>query len=128
MNSLKQILQKYSHQVTLGESNQKLDANALQLELSNAVRSTDYVFNVTIVMLLCIFVAALVIVFLQIWDINAGTVLGTFGISCAGMVLLMARLWKQKTQLRLMLVFAKGADEKVINTLIALLLKDFQKL
>lgn len=121
MRLIRSILEKHGSIVTLGEQQASLDKDRLQSDLLLATRSTDRYLQVAVVMLVTLFLCVSVTTVWSIWRGHDAVVLGSFGITSAGLVYLMIRLWRQRVALELLVVLVRGTDATTTATLVAIL-------
>lgn len=140
MTSLKSLLQQFSDtsaavSVQLGSDEtladekrhvgrQEIDRKALRRDLSRVKRENNRYFVVCAAMVVVLFIisVSLVITNLQ----NAAVVkivLSGFGVSAAGLITVMTKLWRVKNNTELLLILAINTDSETIKAVVNILAK-----
>jgi hypothetical protein len=108
----------------VGPRGQEFDRKALRKDLGRVKQDNNRYFVVCVAMVVVLFIVSvgLVITNLQ----NAGVVkvvLSGFGVSAAGLITLMTKLWRVKNNTELLLILAVNTDSGTIKTVVNILAK-----
>ncbi len=115
MNTLDDVLNEFKPTVDLGGAKSPSDKLLKRLRDVNAANSKYFI--ICVAMVVAMFVAALSLIFLRMSDSTTATlVAGAFGLSVAGMVRMMLRLWREKVATDLLLELSN--DPAVLRSVI----------
>jgi hypothetical protein len=101
-----------------------IDRDALRKDLSRIRDENKVWFTVCAAMAVVLFIASITMTVLHVGE--PGTikaVLSAFGISSAGLIVLMFRFWRTKSYTEMLVVLAANMDAEAIRAVIAILAK-----
>jgi hypothetical protein len=129
MNKLKSVLLAYaeSNLASLGGGTPKtstVDLEKLAPQLQQVVQRNDKLFMMCVSMIFILFAANLTVVIIHHDNLKlvAGTS-GIFGISAAGLIILMIKLWREKVATELVLGLLPALEPAVFKTVITTLIR-----
>lgn len=125
MKRLRSVLAPYSKEISLGGSGPNaMSVEQLKLELREVSRSNEHYFAICVVMILVLFLASLWVImrFLGRPDVVT-TAFAALGISTAGLLRAMIRLWREKVATDMLLALAGALTKDALKSVIAVLLK-----
>jgi hypothetical protein len=127
MEALRKVLQHYSGTpVTMGsrddETKVTISRDSLQRDLSMISRRNEKYFMVGVVMTLVLFIALIVIAFIQQHDsISAQAVPPILGSSAALVVWRMFKTWREKSYTDCVLALLPNVDDEMLKTIVGVL-------
>jgi hypothetical protein len=126
MSDLKSVLTKYapSAEADLGGGKKELQREQLRNDLLAVSAKNKSFFYIGVVMLIVLFVAALLLVWL--WRDRPQlitAVFGATGLSLTGIIATMFSHWKEKVRTDMLIALLSGTDEETIKTVIAKLVE-----
>jgi hypothetical protein len=128
MKKLQSVLSKYTQANLADLGGAKAKASPLDLEklgpqLQEVVRRNNIFFVLCVAMILVLFAANITIVLLHHDNLKlvAGTS-GIFGISAAGLIVLMTKLWREKVATELVLGLLPALEPAIFRTVITTLI------
>lgn len=128
MEALRKVLQHYSAPpVTLGsreddDTKVTINRESLQRDLSMISRRNEKYFMVSMVMTMVLFIALIVIAFIQQRDsISAQAVPPILGSSAALVVWRMFKTWREKSYTDCVLALLPNVDDEMLKTIVGVL-------
>jgi len=124
MKNLKSILKKYYTPGVMLGSETEIEPNILRNELRQLRKriNSHYWFSVAMVGL--VFIIGLVVLLTYIKEpSHAAAIFGAMGISVSGAVEYMRRLWKEMSQINLVIILASELDTEKISAIVEALIK-----
>jgi hypothetical protein len=125
MTSLAKVLEEYRDEdaAPLGEVKpRRLNRAKMKEGLEEVRRVNTRFFWVCVGMILVLFAATLLVVLTHLQ--TPGTVqvaMAAFGVSAAGLIQLMFRLWREKNRTEIVLLLAVNMDDDILKTIVNLL-------
>ena len=132
METLRKVLQRYAGApVTMGArkaatENDKIDINRenLQRDLAKISKRNEKYFMVGVAMAIVLFIALVLIAFLQQRDsITAQAVPPLLGSSAAVIVWRMFRMWREKSYTDCVLALVPNVDDEMLRTIVGVLVQ-----
>ena len=129
MSQLKSVLSAYAQAnlANLGGARPKssaIDLEKLTPQLQQVVQRNNKFFILCVAMILVLFVANITIVLLHHDNLKLVVATsGIFGISAAGLIALMAKLWREKVATELVLGLLPALEPAVFKTVITTLIR-----
>lgn len=129
MKNLKSLLKEYvpepgdAGDLGLDEKNNELRRDQLRFDLLAVSEKNKYFFFIGIGMLVVLFIAALVLIWLWRSEPNLiAAVFGATGISVTGIIATLFSHWKEKSRVDMLLVLLSGIDDvETLKTVIGTL-------
>lgn len=131
MKSLETLIKTYTQfDVSLGADEddgdnknvQSIDKKNLRKDLEVVKSANKQYFLICVIMIIVLFIASLILVLINLAKPNIVTAIMTaFGISTAGLILLMIKLWREKSNTELLLALALNMDGETLKRIIEIL-------
>jgi hypothetical protein len=101
-----------------------LDVEKLRRDLSAVSKNNTKYFVVCVIMVLVLFIVSIVVVLTNLSNPDIiKVVMAAFGISCAGLITMMIRLWREKSNTELLIILAINMDLDTLKAVVAVLAK-----
>lgn len=101
-----------------------LDRERLKLDLSAANKDNSRYFLVCTVMVVLLFLVSIGVVLTNLSNPNIiKIVMVAFGISSAGLITMMIKLWREKSNVELLILLAINMDSDTLKTVVNVLVK-----
>jgi hypothetical protein len=130
MDALREVLQEYSKPVVLGGAKVgkaktgEIDKEALQKALMRLSQKNEKYFIIGMIMAVVLFVALIVVAFIQLGQPNSiKAVPPIFGSSAALVVWRMFRTWREKNYTDCILALVPNVDDETLKTIVGVLVK-----
>ena len=125
MKRLKTLLNQYVVPVQAGDG-EELDGESLKLELETLRDAHQRTFYLCAGMVITAFIASIVVVILLMNDPSKiAALFGATGVTTAGMITLMVKIWKEKVAIDLTLALVGSLQPEAYGSFLAIIAKKF---
>jgi hypothetical protein len=101
-----------------------LNVEKLKRDLSAVSKNNTKYFIICVIMVLVLFVISIIVVLTNLNKPDIiKVVMAAFGISCAGLITMMIKLWREKSNIELLIILAINMDLDTLKTVVAVLVR-----
>jgi hypothetical protein len=101
-----------------------LDREKLKRDLTALNKNNSRYFIICVVMVLILFLVSIGVVLMNLGKPDViKIVMAAFGISSAGLITMMIKLWREKSNVELLILLAINMDSDTLKTVVAVLVK-----
>jgi len=101
-----------------------LNVEKLKQDLSAVTKNNTKYFILCVIMVLVLFVVSITVVLTNLGKPDIiKVVMAAFGISCAGLITMMIKLWREKSNTELLIILAINMDLDTLKAVVAVLAK-----
>jgi hypothetical protein len=102
----------------------RINPEKLQRDLAAVSKTNTTYFIICVIMVVVLFIVSIGVVLTNLNNPDIiKVVLAAFGVSCAGLITMMIKLWREKSNIELLIILAINMDLDTLKTVVAVLVR-----